>query len=129
MIHQLRICLHASPAVVTRVPGYCVIVWIRTPGSPSCRLLTVPGAVPESRTPRQNGALLPGCVRARTAFESVGCGSATEAAGAAAAGTGSLIGASAGALVCAMAALQSTAASAAPSKPRRIRLCMATPGY
>src|SRR4051794_17535145 len=76
-IHQLRICRHASPAVVARVPGYEVIGWISTPGSPSCRLLTVPGPRPESCTPRQNGALLSGWLRARCALLSVGCGSGT----------------------------------------------------
>src|SRR3982750_1082180 len=74
-IHQLRICRHASPAVVARVPGDGVIGWISTPRSPSCRLLTVPGPRPESCTPRQNGALLSGWLRARCALVSVGCGS------------------------------------------------------
>jgi hypothetical protein len=59
-IHQLRICRHASPAVVARVPGYIVIGWTSTPRSPWSRLLTVPGTRPESWTPRQNGALLSG---------------------------------------------------------------------
>src|SRR6476620_12578319 len=75
MIHQLRSCRHASPAVVARVPGYSVIGWISTPRSPSCRLFTVPGALPELWTPRQNGALLSGWLRARSALLSVGCGS------------------------------------------------------
>src|SRR4029079_7149264 len=48
-----------------------------TPGSPSCRVLTVPGTLPESCTPRQNGALLSGWLRARCALVSVGCGSGT----------------------------------------------------
>ena len=75
MIHQLRTCRHASPAVVVRVPGYDVIGWISTPRSPIWRLLTEPGALPESCTPRQNGALLPGWLRARCALLSPGCGS------------------------------------------------------
>src|SRR6187551_1916644 len=49
--------------------------WISTPRSPICRLLTLPGTAPESWTPRQNGALLSGWLRARCAFVSVGCGS------------------------------------------------------
>jgi hypothetical protein len=55
-------------------------------------LLTEPGAVPELRTPRQNGALLPGWVLARWALVSFDCGSGSAAAlapGAAAEGTGS----------------------------------------
>src|ERR1019366_5231347 len=75
MIHPSRICRQASPALVRRVPGYVVKGWIRTPRSPTCRLLTVPGVRPESRTPRQNGALLPGWLRPRCAFVSPGCGS------------------------------------------------------
>src|SRR5215831_15114000 len=39
------------------------------------RLLTVPATRPESWTPRQNGALLSGWLRARCALVSVGCGS------------------------------------------------------
>src|SRR5664279_2766821 len=75
MIHQLRICRQASPAVVVRVPGYAVIGWISMPRSPACRLLTEPGARPDSCTPRQNGALLSGWLRARCALLSPGCGS------------------------------------------------------
>ena len=52
-----------------------MIGWISTPRSPICRLLTEPGALPESCTPRQNGALLPGWLRARCALLSPGCGS------------------------------------------------------
>jgi hypothetical protein len=90
MIHQLRNCRQASPAVVSRVPGYCVSSWTSTPFSPACMLLTEPGVVPELRTPRQNGALLPGWVLARAALVSFGCGSARAGAlapGAAAGGT------------------------------------------
>src|SRR5690242_5858243 len=76
-IHQLRTCRQASPAVVARVPGYIVIGWTRTPRSPWSRLLTVPGTWPESWTPRQNGALLSGWLRARCALVSVGCGSSS----------------------------------------------------
>src|SRR2546423_9048505 len=92
MIHWLRTWRHASPALVTREPGYCTKGWISTPFSAPGRL-PMPGLLPESCTPRQNGALLPGWVFARTALVSSGLGSGAAAvlAGAAKRGAGAVV--------------------------------------
>src|SRR5215212_1815762 len=79
MIQRLRTSRQASPAVVRLEPGYWVIAWISTPCSAPGRFVT-PGVVPDSRTPRQNGALLPGWVFARCALVSAGVGSGATVA-------------------------------------------------
>src|SRR2546422_694973 len=78
MIHWLRTCRHASPALVTREPGYCTKGCTSTPFSAPGRLL-IPGCVPESCTSRQKGALLRGWVLARVALVSFGSGSGAAA--------------------------------------------------
>src|SRR6185295_12750049 len=74
-IQSLRTWRQASPAVVKLEPGYCVKAWISTPFSGPGSAMT-PGWLPELRTPRQNGALLPGWLIARCALVSLGCGRA-----------------------------------------------------
>src|SRR5258705_789449 len=78
MMHWLRTCRQASPALVTREPGYCTKGCTSTPFSAAGRLL-MPGLVPESCTSRQNGALLRGCVLARVALSSFGSGTGAAA--------------------------------------------------
>ena len=124
MIQRLRTWRQASPALVNFEPGYCVNGWIS--GSPALpgTLLVAPL---ESRTERQNGALLPGCVLPRWAFDSSGLGSAgaTKPAG----GPALLAAAS-----CAVAAFSakplSNAAAASVARLLRIKLRMPAPwGY
>ena len=115
MIQRSRTWRQASPALVTREPGYCTKRWISTPFSAPGSVLK-PSFSPELRTPRQNGALLPGCVFARCALVSFGCGSggATKPAG------GPFIAADAGAeAACCAEAAQHSAASVMASMQRR----------
>src|SRR3954447_20429094 len=101
MIQRLRTWRHASPAVAMFEPGYWVIAWISTPVSAPGRFVT-PGVIPDWRTPRQNGALLPGWLFARCALLSSGFGSGgttllpAAAEGAAAAGAVAVPGTSSG---------------------------------
>ena len=62
MIQLLRTCRQASPAVVHARAGVLRRSgWIRTPRFGAWqRCRPAAGALPDSRTPRQNGALLPG---------------------------------------------------------------------
>ena len=75
MSHWLRTWRQASPAVVNLDPGYCTKGWIKTPFS-APGMDVKPGWVPDSRTARHTGALLPGCVLLRSALLSSALGSA-----------------------------------------------------